>query len=162
MSDFLPLAATLIRLKSRLLLPKEKAPLWPDQASVGEQMMEEIRREERRRREQRAAAEEPIVENGPERLTLLDLMVLLNDLRNSLRAPLSMSEEDLSVREAIRWIRASLPDNACLDAETYFARCATRRDQAAVFLAILELGKSQALTCRQAEAFAPIWLCPPG
>jgi segregation and condensation protein A len=158
MSDFLPLAATLIHLKSRLLLPQEK-PLPPDQPSVGEEIVGEIRREERRRREQQAAAAaiEP-ADQGPQRLTLLDLMVLLKDVQNSLRAPLSVSEEDLGVREAMRWIRSSLPENACLDAETYFARCATRRDQAAVFLAILELGKSQTVACHQAAAFAPIWL----
>jgi segregation and condensation protein A len=159
MSDFLPLAATLIHLKSRLLLPKEK-PLPSGQPTVEDEIVEEIRREERRRREERAASEAvEVVENGPGRLTLLDLMVLLNDVQNSLRAPLSLREEDLSVREAIRWIRTSLPGNACLDAETYFALCATRRDQAAVFLAVLELGKCQAITCHQRETFAPIWLC---
>jgi chromatin segregation and condensation protein Rec8/ScpA/Scc1 (kleisin family) len=64
----------------------------------------------------------------------------------------------LSVRDAMRWIRHSLPEKAALAAETYFERCRTRRDQAAVFLAVLELSRHRFLDCRQSEAFAPIWI----
>ena len=85
-------------------------------------------------------------------------MVLLNDVRNGLRAPLTVTDEDLSVRDAMRWIRDSLPENAALAAETYFERCRTRRDRAAVFLAVLELSRRRFLDCRQSEAFAPIWI----
>ncbi|MGH9640061.1 MAG: segregation and condensation protein A [Bryobacteraceae bacterium] len=159
MSDFLPLAATLIHLKSRLLLPQEIAAPAPDQPSVGEEIVEEIRRAERRRREQQAAAERAdVADDGPQRLTLLDLMVLLNDVRNSLRAPLAIPEEDLSMRDAMRRIRESLPENAAFAAEIYFGQCRTRRDQAAVFLALLELGRNRFLDCHQTEAFTPIWL----
>ena len=121
--------------------------------------MEEIRREERRRREQQALLDdEPVAEEGPPRLTLLDLMVLLNDVRNGLRAPLTVTDEDLSVRDAMRWIRDSLPENAALAVETYLERCRTRRDRAAVFLAVLELSRHRFLDCRQSEAFTPIWI----
>jgi chromatin segregation and condensation protein Rec8/ScpA/Scc1 (kleisin family) len=101
-SDFLPLAATLIHLKSRLFLQQVKQE-EADQASAKQEIVDEIRRAERRRREPQATQEaEPTGEDGPPRLTLLDLMMLLNDVRNSLRAPLTVSDEDLSVRDAMR------------------------------------------------------------
>jgi len=157
-SDFLPLAATLIHLKSRLLLPREPAQNTDQQ--VREEIVAEIRRQERQRREQQTASDTARASNeGYDRLTLLDLMVLLNDVQSSLRAPLSVTEEGLAVRDAMHWIRRSLPDNAALAAETYFAQCATVRDQAAVFLAVLELGRTRSVECHQTEAFAPLWLC---
>ena len=158
LSDFLPLAATLICLKSQLFVQQVKAK--PEQVEAArEQIVEEIRREERRRREEQAAPEKlDSAEQGPQRLTLLDLMVLLQDVQNSLQASLTVSEEDLSVRDAMRWIRESLPEDAALAAATYFEQCRTRRDQAAVFLAVLELSRHRFLDCQQAEAFTPLWL----
>jgi segregation and condensation protein A len=147
-SDFLPLAATLIHLKSQLFLRQARA-----------EIVDEIRRAERRRRERRETnGEAAPADEGPPRLTPLDLLVLLNDVRNGLRAPLTVTDEDLSVRDAMRSIRDSLPENAALAADTYFERCRTRRDRAAVFLAVLELSRHRFLDCRQSEAFAPIWI----
>jgi hypothetical protein len=121
-SDFLPLAATLIHLKSQLFVQQLKAEP-PEEQAVREDLVEAIQREERRRREQqRSAGEEPVVEEGPPRLTLLDLMVLLDEVRTSLRAPLEVTEEDLSVRNAMRWIRSSLPENAALQGGPLFRR----------------------------------------
>jgi chromatin segregation and condensation protein Rec8/ScpA/Scc1 (kleisin family) len=152
-SDFLLLAATLIYLKSQLFVQPEKT------TDAREEIVAEIRRAERQRREQQeSTGNASWVDEGPPRLTLLDLMVLLNDVQNSLRAPLAVSEDDLSVREAMRWIRDSLPGNAALAAQTYFEECRSRRDQAAVFLALLELGRNRFLACHQAEAFTPLWL----
>jgi segregation and condensation protein A len=157
-SDFLPLAATLIHLKSQLFVRQLKAEP-PEEQTVREDLVKAIRREERRRREQpRSAGEEPAVEEGPPRLTLLDLMVLLDEVRTSLRAPLEVTEEDLSVRDAMRWIRSSLPENAALQADRYFDECPSRRDQAAVFLAVLELSRHRFLDCHQTGAFAPLWI----
>ena len=53
----------------------------------------------------------------------------------------------------------ALPRDAALAAETYLTECTTVRDQAAVFLAILELGRNRLVNCHQTEALAPLWLC---
>jgi segregation and condensation protein A len=158
-SDFLPLAATLIHLKSRLFLRPEDAS-GGNQPTVAAEVVEEIERQERRRREEQARWEGPIEsEDRPSRLTLLDLLLLLREVQSSRRTPPVVVEEGWSVRQAIRWVRDSLPANQALQADTYFEQCETRREQATVFLALLELGRNHVLDCYQAEAFAPLWIC---
>jgi chromatin segregation and condensation protein Rec8/ScpA/Scc1 (kleisin family) len=65
---------------------------------------------------------------------------------------------DSSLWDAMRWIRSSLPENAALQADRYFDECPSRRDQAAVFLAVLELSRHRFLDCHQTGAFAPLWI----
>jgi chromatin segregation and condensation protein Rec8/ScpA/Scc1 (kleisin family) len=157
-SDFLPLAATLIHLKSELFVRK---PMVSDPAapSPEEQLLDEIQRAERCRREERAPIQDtPTEPAGPARLTLLDLMVLLNDVRNSVRTSLTVEDEDLTVRDAMRWIRDTLPQQAALEAETYFEQCRNRSSETSVFLALLELSRHGLIDCHQADAFTPIWI----
>lgn len=85
-------------------------------------------------------------------------MVLLNDVRNSLRTSLTVEDEDLTVRDAMRWIRETLPEQAAVDAETYFEQCRTRSSATSVFLALLELSRHGVVDCEQADTFTPIWL----
>ena len=70
-----------------------------------------------------------------------------------------VADTGLGVRAAMEWIRRSLPREAALAADVLLTQCETVRDQAAVFLAILELGRNHTLDCHQTEAFAALWLC---
>jgi segregation and condensation protein A len=163
--EFVLLAATLMALKAQRLAPpgEDRQPEGTSATLLAthQEIVRQIAEGERRRR---AAAEE-ITPAGPElppdvgRRSLLDLMLLLRDVESSRRAPLVVAETGLSVREAREWIRRSLPDHAALAADSFLTQCETGRDQAAVFLALLELGRNGLVDCHQTEAFAPLWLC---
>ena len=164
-SEFVQLAATLIALKVQLLAPllEDRQPDGAPTANtrVQKEILQHIAEGERRRcataKEARPAG--PALPPDVGRRSLLDLMLLLRDVESSRRAPLVVAESGLSVREAMEWIGGSLPGNAALAADSFFTQCETARDQAAVFLALLELSRHRVLDCHQTEAFAPLWIC---
>jgi segregation and condensation protein A len=159
-SEFVPLAATLIQLKSQLLAPARRQP--PEEQVRAEIVAEIARRERERRAEAAPAATLPAAcgdaEELPGRLTLLDLWVLLQEVRTPSRSGLSIPQEDFTVDQALAWLRASLPRDAAIRADEYFERRPGTRDRVVVFLAILELVRIRCLDCHQPEAFGPLWL----
>lgn len=164
-SEFVQLAATLIHLKSQLLtpaLPSEdpEAPS-PSATLVQEEIIRQIARQERRRRD--AAADATALpwedtEGAPERLRLLDLMVLLQEVQSSVRTAWSVAADEWTVEQAMAWLRAALPAEAATTADRYFEQQPTAQGELSVFLALLELVRTGVLNCYQAEAFAPLWL----
>ena len=89
-SEFLPLAATLIHLKSQLLVPSLPQP--DQERSVREAVLQHIAQQEQRRREEVAPRPaESDKWDEPQQLSLLDLMVLLRDVQNQSRRTLVLA-----------------------------------------------------------------------
>lgn len=180
-SDFIYMAATLVHIKSKLLLPKD-----PELAEAAgdedprQELVERLLEHERYKNaaemlQQKRLLEEAVWTNPQIRLFLTDeealnpgLDVTLFDLvktfqtileRAKNRPTYAVEQEDVTVPEMIRLIRDILkktPRGESVSVMWLFEQQAGRRGMLCLFLALLELVKRQALILSQAEAFGDI------
>lgn len=179
LADFLSVAARLLLIKSRSLLPPPPAPNEDDEAEedVGEALARQLREYQRFKQaaaglQAREAANLQVFAReasppalppalGLDGVTLDDLMAALR--RALARLPAAPSAEMpvqphtvtveskmAELRERMRWGR--------LDCNAWLAEATTRYEVVAGFLALLELVKERAVVARQDGVFATIWL----
>lgn len=174
-SEFLVMAATLLQIKSRMLLPKqaredEEEEEDPRQQLV--QMLVEYRRIKRaalnlrylKEEADRHAQREPMFANLLERYvpsySLCELLLALaNVLRESGGRPLAYIEpQAFSVQEKMAEILQRLQNcsNGFLLSE--LLQSGKAGEKVAAFLGVLELLKMGLITISQHEAFAPIYI----
>ncbi len=175
--EFLLMAATLIHIKSKMLLP-------PDEAADGEENEEEDPRAElvsrllEYKRFKEAAQTLGVLETetaylhrrgapamemeveGPLQVSMVELLRALRDVlsRTDKAAPLEITAEELNVGQRI----VMLMDRLAAESPVEFGRLfgdATRRVEVIVtFLALLELLRRRLATARQSEAMGPIMI----
>jgi len=179
LADFLAVAARLLLIKSRSLLPPPPAPDEEDEAEedVGEALARQLREYQRFKQataglQAREAANLQVFTRealppalpptlGLNGVTLDDLMVALR--RALARLPAAPSAEMpvqphtvtveskmAELRERIRWGR--------LDFNAWLAQAATRYEVVAGFLALLELIKERVVIAQQEAVYGEIWL----
>jgi len=180
-ADFVYMAATLIHIKSRMLLPRDPAleDLAPEEDPRRE-LVERLLEHERFKNaaemlQQMRLVEENIWSNpqvhqfsGDDEepgltVTLFDLVKTLQSVleRARNRPVLEVSTEDVSVPEMIRYLRVlleSTPKTECLSVLELFERQGSRRAMISLFLAILEMVRMQAVVLRQREAFGEVFI----
>ncbi len=176
-SEFLVMAATLIEIKSRMLLPTQPGEEEPEddpRFELIEQILEykkykelaghlEERSEEENRLFQRSFKEEIDVETG-EPLIEANIFELLQAFKKVLEYATgeSFSEitlEETSVEERMQRIREQLrvKDNMLLD-EIFEGEAKTKSILIATFLALLELIRLKEIAARQIKQFGEIRL----
>jgi len=175
--EFLVMAATLIQIKSRLLLPPEETA-EPEGEEMEDPREELVRRlleykkfkeaaEELRRREvlwQDVFARQAPWEGDGEPLsygqeaTVFDLLSALQDILDRVReipgVPLSL--EEITITEKINMILSCLAETETLAFEDLFAENTTRMEIIVTFLALLELVKQRLLRLWQPAPSGPI------
>ncbi len=182
-ADFVYMAATLIQLKSRLLLPRDPElekmqPEGDPRQELVDRLMEHERFKNAAEMLQQKRMLEEAVWSNPQMKDFAneddgsgDLSVNLYDLVRTLGTILErakskplfqIGKEDVTVPDMIRYLRAELlqehgPDGT-LSATALFDRQKSRRAMICLFLAILEMVRMQAVTLVQQEAFADIGL----
>jgi len=181
--EFLILAATLIQIKSRMLLPPEAAPDEEQEMEEEDPRLELVEKllEYRRYREvseRLALLEEeranwfarlakPEQEEREEEVELLE--VTLYDLTEAFRNVLRFFTEDLvhtvegeafSVDEKIEYIEDRLGREGSLGWTDLFRSCGSRAELLCCFLAILELCRTGRVRAHQHHAFGEIRLFP--
>jgi segregation and condensation protein A len=175
--EFLLMAATLIHIKSRMLLP-------PDEMAEGEGIEEEDPRAElvdrllEYKKFKEAAqtlgvleAEQallhrrgaPAIEfevEGPLSISLFELMRAFRDVlrRAETSAPLEITPEELNVGQRIVALLDRLAAESPLEFTSLFAGSTRRAEIIVTFLALLELLRRRLATARQAEAMGPIMI----
>jgi segregation and condensation protein A len=178
-SEFLEVAATLLEIKSRALLPK------PPEPEAGEETPEEslisrltayraLREGMGRMRDLETAAAE-LYSKLPEEiplppptfeitnLTMDGLLSALGRVLARLRIPEPTLPRDIvrrdleTVEQGMFRIAARLREGPCVF-ESLFGGLPTRGEVVALFLALLEMMRLRRVTLRQAGTFAPIWL----
>jgi segregation and condensation protein A len=188
--EFLVMAASLMRIKSQMLLPRpsfvpeddEEAPLTRE--GLISKLLEYRRFKEvalrLRQREidqgQRFGRGAPAsLESGYQlplrEPRLIDLVTYFQDVVNKQRevAQHEVQLEEIALEDQMEWIRFSLGGSAELEplpdgqgSALRFSRLLRRPESTlevvVTFLAVLELAKLQALSVRQFETFAEIWL----
>ncbi len=175
--EFLLMAATLIHIKSKMLLP-------PEEVAEGEGVEEEDPRAElvdrllEYKKFKEAAqtlgvleAEQallcrrgaPAIElevEGPLSVSLFELMRAFRDVlrRADVPAPLEITPEELNVGQRIVILLDRLAAESPLEFTTLFAGSTRRAEIIVTFLALLELLRRRLATARQAEPTGPIMI----
>lgn len=177
-AEFVFMAATLIHIKSRMLLPRdpELEKLLPEE-DPRKELVEKLLERERYKNAAEMLHEKRVVEEAvwtnaqiaqfraeagePElAVTLFDLVKTFQTvLERSKNRPLyEVSNEEVSVPDMIRYLRKVFDRDNEVAAEELFERQRSRRAMICLFLAVLELVKLQALGLTQTGPFAQIGL----
>lgn len=175
--EFLLMAATLIHIKSRMLLP-------PEEAAEGEEIEEEDPRAELVDRlleykkfkeaaqtlgvleveqallHRRGAPAMELTIEGPLTVSLLELMRAFRDIlrRADVPAPLEITPEELNVGQRIVLLLDRLAAESPLEFGRLFAGSTRRTEIIVTFLALLELLRRRLASARQAEPMGPIMI----
>ena len=180
-SEFVYMAATLIHIKSRMLLPQDPelqkiAPEDDPRQELVERLIEHERfKNAAEMLQQKRVIEEAMWSNpqitdfindeeGPTlAITIFDLVKTFQGVleRTRNRPIYEVGKEDVNVPDMIRFVRhqlTTLRGAKALSATDLFERQRSRRAMICLFLAILELVKRQAVQLTQSEAFGDIGL----
>jgi segregation and condensation protein A len=182
-AEFVYMAATLIQIKSKLLLPKDPelekiSPEDDPRRELVDRLIEHERfKNAAEMLHQKRLIEENVWSNPQMREFLAeqeeagDLSVTLFDLVQTLQTILEraksrpiyeVGKEDITVPDMIRYLRSVLKDETrggeSVSASSLFERQRSRRAMICLFLAILEMVRMQAVTLVQQEAFSDIGL----
>ena len=181
-AEFVYMAATLIQIKSRMLLPRDPelekiAPEGDPRQELVDRLVEHERFKNAAEMLQQKRMIEEAVWSNPQMKNFMnedeasgDLNVTLYDLVRTLQTILEraknrplfeIGKEDVTVPDMIRYLRSALQldrDSGPVSATVLFERQRSRRAMICLFLAILEMVRMQAVTLVQQEAFADIGL----
>lgn len=180
-SDFVFMAATLIHVKSKMLLPRDPelesiAPEEDPRQELVQQLIEHERFKNAAEMLQQKRVVEDAIWSNPQIARFLeestgpDLAVTLFDLvktfqtvleRAKNRPQYEVAEEDVTVPDMVRTVRERLKRlrvDGFISATRLFEQQRTRRAMICLFLAILELVKREAVELTQADAFGEIGL----
>ena len=177
-SEFVLMAATLIHIKSRMLLPRdpELEKLLPEEDPRTE-LVEKLLERERFKNAAEMLHEKRVIEEAvwtnsqmaqfraeagdPElAVTVFDLVKTFQTVldRSRKRPIYEVGTEEVSVPDMIRYLRKVFERENEVAAEELFERQRTRRAMICLFLAVLELVKIQALGLTQTGPFGQIGL----
>jgi segregation and condensation protein A len=176
--DFVVMAANLIYIKSRSLLPKDQQP--PDEAAEEDDPRWELVRQlieykkfkdaaahlQRRELERegmftRMAEAEAVAERPLGEVSIFDLINAMNTALNRLNKPEDLREifeENYTVSEKIDLIMKMTASGVALRFSELFASVASRTEVVVTFLALLELVRLRQIVARQSEEFGEIEL----
>jgi len=180
-SDFVYMSATLIHIKSRMLLPKDPelekiAPEEDPRKELVDRLIEHERfKNAAEMLQQKRVVEEAIWSNprieeflaedeGPAlAVTIFDLVKTFQTVleRAKSRPSFQIDREDVSVPDMIRYLHHQIErvrKQGAISATALFESQRSRRAMICLFLAILELVKRQAVELTQGEAFGDIGL----
>jgi segregation and condensation protein A len=180
-ADFVYMAATLIHIKSKMLLPRDPelekiAPEEDPRRELVDRLLEHERfKNAAEMLQQKRLIEEAVwsnpriaeftqeTEEGELAVTLHDLIRTLQKVldRAKLRPRYEVVKEDVTVPEMILFLRASMKElkrGETISAVELFERARSRRAMICLFLAILEMVRMQAVALTQKELFGEILL----
>lgn len=176
--DFLFMAATLIYIKSKMLLPAEPAlPGEPAQEDPREQLVHQLIEHEKFRSAAQMLHERQQLEDHtwskPDRslyqggeseaeivVSLVDLVKVFQQVleRREQRQDLEFERDEVTVTVMIDRLRDDLARTDSVRLMEFFDRCPTRRGMIAAFLAVLEMVRLGAVLVVQDETFGEILL----
>lgn len=180
-SEFVYMAATLIHIKSKTLLPRDpELQRMDEEEDPRQELVERLVEHERFKNAAEMLLQKRVVEeaswSNPQietfmtesdeprlAVTVFDLVrtfqIVLERAKN--RPTYDVGDDDVSVPEMVNYLRRQLESarpSFTLQATEMFDRQHTRRAMICLFLAILELVKRQAIELTQGEAFGDIGL----
>jgi segregation and condensation protein A len=180
-ADFVYMAATLIHIKSRMLLPRDPeldkiSPEEDPRKELVNRLLEHERFKNaaemlhQKRMIEEAVWSNPRIqdflndhEEGDLTVTLFDLVKTLQTVleRAKNRPTYEVGKEDITVPDMMQYLKSyfrDLPKKEAVPARELFERQKSRRAMICLFLAILEMVRMHALVLTQVEAFGEIGL----
>lgn len=175
LSEFVSIAAQLIYLKSKRMLPSEPPPPLPDGADEPDE--EELRRrilEYRALRDAATALGErdgvaPVMRREPRDSdlpevpaaplpvgVLVDALEALAAIPEPVAPPPEVVPREITIGQQIAVLRQALSAGGRVLLQTILARCRSRTEAAVTFLATLELVRRRQVRAEQHELFGPI------
>jgi len=175
--DFLVMAATLLRIKTRMLLPvqAEEESLEEDpRAELVRRLLEykrfkeaaaELRKcEEERRHYFLRSTQYPFEDNAetepPLRIEMYDLLAALAGVIDHLTTSSThrVQREPFTVEQKFALIHERLTDGEVVHFEDLFAADTIKMEVVVTFIALLELARQQLIIFYQTEIHGPIWI----
>lgn len=176
-SDFILMAATLLRIKSQMMLPREELGLDDEgeedpKAELVRRLLEYqqfkdiadwlgVRKNERRDVYLRRQGPDDRLEEAAQLrpVSLFDLLVVYKHVLDTVPENLvhQIVEEEISVAECIDYLLAVLARSARISFMDLL-QGRNRQSLVATFVGVLELLKSQRVRVQQARPFAEIWI----
>ena len=174
--EFLVMAATLIHIKSRMLLPRDPEPAGEasedPRAELTRQLIEYQRIKQAAEKLQALESVRGLVWNRPDRvfeefegeeMLVVDLYAILGAMKSVLgrlaaRERLALRAEEYSVQEKVEWISALLAPGSPVSFLGLIAPMKARGEIIATFLALLELARQRRIVALQRAAFDDILL----
>lgn len=177
--EFFVMAATLMRIKSQMLLPRHEG--MEEEEDPRDELVRNLleyrkfkeaasclgEREEDRRRVFTRPVAQPVEEEPAEEMPDVTLFELLDALQNvfaqiKVQTTYRIVPETITVEEKLHLIRAALAERSEVLFSELFDGGFTKMSVIVTFLAILEMMKLGELVARQAGHAADIWLYKPG
>ncbi len=172
--EFLVMAATLIHIKSQMLLPRDPNVSEEESADPRRELVYQLLEHQKFKAaanmlHQRATIQAAIYsrgqtesdQNNPEiSATVFQLFEVFKEVLDRKRAitEIEIAREEISMAEKIVEIKTRLQRDGRVGARELFERARTKREMVLVFLALLELVKEQVMRLEQAEMFGDILL----
>jgi segregation and condensation protein A len=173
--DFLVMAATLMEIKSKMLLPRSEEEVCEEEADPRQELVRQLleykkykdaatlleaQAERQLCRVSRQPVEQPATQITLRRVELWDLVSAFGRLMRETIAlqPSQITVDETPLHVHIETILERLAVQPRLAFAELFAPPHTRGRLVGLFLAMLELIKSRRVGAEQEEAFAPIWL----
>ena len=169
--EFLVMAATLIHIKTQMLLPRDpdatEEEIEDPRAELVYQLLEHQKFKaaanvlHQRATMEAAAFTRPIdsdEENPEVAATLFQLFEVFKDVMDRRRAisEIEIARDEMTMAEKIAEIRLMLNEQPEVSARALFERARSRREMVLIFLAVLELVKELVIRLAQPETFGDI------
>jgi segregation and condensation protein A len=171
--EFLVMAATLIHIKTQMLLPRDpdatEEALEDPRSELVYQLLEHQKFKgaasvlHQRAMMEAATFTRPMdsdEENPEVAATLFQLFEVFKEVMDRRRAitEIEIARDEMTIAEKIAEIKLMLKDSEEVSARSLFQRAGTRREMVLIFLAILELVKELAVRLTQKKTFGDIVL----
>jgi segregation and condensation protein A len=170
--DFLVMAATLIELKTRMLLPRDPLAAAADEADPRNELVDQLLEYQKykaaaqmlwsRATVERAVFKRAEIEtdkNNPEVVVgVFDLLKVFQDIlaRHKDEVLMEIEREEISMTEMIERLRNMVMSASELNLRVFFERARSRRELVLAFLSVLELVRTTEIKLFQRETFGEI------
>jgi segregation and condensation protein A len=170
--DFLVMAATLIELKTRMLLPRDSLAPTEEEEDPRLDLVNQLLEYQKYKAAaqmlwSRATVEQAVFKraeletdkNNPEvAVGVFDLLKVFQDIlaRHKEEVLLEIEREEISMTEMLERLRNMVMSTGELNLRVFFERARTRRELVLAFLSVLELVRTTEISLLQRETFGDI------
>ena len=170
--DFLVMAATLIELKTRMLLPRDPSAVQEEEDDPRSDLVNQLLEYQKYKAAaqmlwSRATVEQAVFKraeletdkNNPEvAVGLFDLLKVFQDIlaRHKEEVLLEIEREEVSMAEMLERLRNMVMSSGELNLRLFFERARSRRELVLAFLSVLELVRTTEVKLFQRETFGDI------
>ena len=175
-ADFLVMAATLIEIKSRMLLPRDPAEEGEDEELIDprKELVDRLLEYEKFKSaaqmlHERSTVEEAVFtrgeidsdeHNAEVNATVFDLLTVFQKIvaRHKEEVKMEIHREEISLADMIRNLKRRLFDEAELSVLKFFEEMHSRRELVTAFIAVLEIVRTESVKLLQNKTFGDITL----